>query len=109
VATDPATGASHRELEALRARVAELEDELHERTARANAAVAAAQERSYWLDRFRVDLNALMRRRVARADWLAVRLATALAAHLSGGPASLRRLPARAREIVAEERDAARR
>jgi hypothetical protein len=109
VSTDPATGASHQELEALRARVAELEDELRERTARANAAVAAAQERSYWLDRFRLDLNALMRRRPARAAWVAVRLATALAAHLRGGPASLRKLPARAREILAEERDAARR
>jgi hypothetical protein len=54
------------ELEELRARVAELERELAERTERANAAVAAAQERLYWLDRWRIDLDALMQRRPAR-------------------------------------------
>jgi hypothetical protein len=53
------------ELEALRRRVADLERELAERTARANEAIAAAQDRSYWLDRWGVDLNALMRRRGA--------------------------------------------
>ena len=36
------------ELEELRARVDQLERELAERTAKAEAAVAAAQERSYW-------------------------------------------------------------
>jgi SAM-dependent methyltransferase len=50
------------ELESLRARIAALEEEVIERTARANAAVAAAEDRAYWLDRWRVDLNALMRR-----------------------------------------------
>ena len=30
--------------------------------AKANAAVAAAQERAYWLERWHVDLNALMRK-----------------------------------------------
>lgn len=50
------------EIEALRARVLELEAELAEQAARANAAVAAAQERAYWLDRWHLDLNALMRR-----------------------------------------------
>jgi hypothetical protein len=48
------------ELEQLRARVAELERQLGEQAARANAAVAAAQERAYWLDRWHLDLNALM-------------------------------------------------
>lgn len=48
------------ELETLRARVAALERELAERTARANAAVAAAQDRSYWLDRWHIDLNRVM-------------------------------------------------
>jgi hypothetical protein len=65
------------ELEALRRRVAQLEHELAERTERANAAVAAAQDRSYWLDRWGVDLNALMRRRGAaefRAALRAVRV-----------------------------------
>ena len=49
-----------REIERLRARVAELERERAEQAARANAAVAAAQERAYWLDRWHLDLNALM-------------------------------------------------
>jgi hypothetical protein len=97
------------EFEALRARVDQLERELAERTARANAAVAAAQDRSYWIDRFRLDLDAIMRRRWARALWTATRLAAALAAHVRGGPASLRKLPERARTILAEERESARR
>ena len=48
------------EIERLRAQVAELERQLGEQAARANAAVAAAQERAYWLDRWHLDLNALM-------------------------------------------------
>jgi hypothetical protein len=58
-----------REIEAdnerLRARVDALELELVEVQARANAAVAEWQERAYWLDRWHLDLNALMRRRGA--------------------------------------------
>jgi hypothetical protein len=46
----------------LRARVTALEAELVEVQARANAAVAEWQERAYWLDRWHVDLNALMKR-----------------------------------------------
>jgi SAM-dependent methyltransferase len=53
------------EAETLRRRLDALEREQHERIARANAALAAAQDRSYWLDRWGVDLNALMRRRGA--------------------------------------------
>jgi hypothetical protein len=48
------------ELEALRARVAALEAERAEEVARLTAALAAAQQRAYWLDRWHVDLNALM-------------------------------------------------
>jgi hypothetical protein len=48
------------ELERLRSRVTALEAELVEVQARANAAVAAAQEKAYWLERWHVDLNALM-------------------------------------------------
>jgi hypothetical protein len=51
---------SQSELERLRAQVAELERQLAEQSARTNALVAAAQERSYWLDRWHLDLNALM-------------------------------------------------
>lgn len=50
------------ENEALRARIAALEAELVEVQARTNAAVAHWQERAYWLERWHVDLNELMRR-----------------------------------------------
>ena len=57
---------SERELQAeneiLRARVAALESELVEVQARTNAVVAQWQERAYWLDRWHLDLNALMRK-----------------------------------------------
>ncbi|HTD58895.1 MAG TPA: hypothetical protein VK672_08370 [Solirubrobacteraceae bacterium] len=52
----------HAENERLRVCVAALEVELVEVQARTNAAVARWQERAYWLDRWHVDLNALMRR-----------------------------------------------
>ncbi len=65
------------ELEALRARVAELERERAEQIAAANAAVAAAQERAYWLDRWHLDLNALMARPGAAEFRTAVRIARA--------------------------------
>lgn len=55
------------ELERLRARVAQLEAELAEQAARTERIVAAAQQRTYWLDRWHVDLNALMRRRAVGA------------------------------------------
>jgi cell division septum initiation protein DivIVA len=58
------------ELEQLRARVEELERELAERTAKAEAAVAAAQQRSYWADRLPFDLNAVMSTRVGRVIYL---------------------------------------
>jgi hypothetical protein len=50
------------EIERLRARVAELERELVEHAERTGRIVAAAQERTYWLDRWHLDLNALMRK-----------------------------------------------
>ena len=50
------------EVEQLRARVAALEAELVEQAARTERIVAAAQERTYWLDRWHLDLNALMQR-----------------------------------------------
>ena len=51
-----------RENERLRARIAALEAELVDTQAKANAAVAEWQERAYWLDRWHLDLNAVMRR-----------------------------------------------
>ena len=50
------------EVQQLRAQVAALEAELVEAQARTNAVVAKWQERAYWLDRWHLDLNALMRR-----------------------------------------------
>ena len=50
------------EVERLRARVSSLEAELVEVQDRANTAIAGWQERAYWLDRWHVDLNAVMRR-----------------------------------------------
>jgi hypothetical protein len=52
------------EVERLRARVAALESELVQVQAHANDAVAEWQDRAYWLDRWHLDLNALMRRPV---------------------------------------------
>ncbi len=66
------------ELEALRARVAELERERAEEIARASAATAAAQERAYWLDRWHLDLNALMTRRGAAEFRAALRALRAI-------------------------------
>ena len=63
------------ELEALRERVARLERERAEQIAATNAAVAAAQERAYWLDRWHLDLNALMAKPGAAEFRAAVRLA----------------------------------
>ena len=54
------------EIADLRARIEALERELADRTVRANAAVAAAEDRTYWLDRWDVDLNALMERPLAQ-------------------------------------------
>jgi hypothetical protein len=67
------TSSEQAELEALRARVAELERERFDQAAQANAAIAAAQDRLYWLDRWGLDLNALMRRRGAAEFRAAVR------------------------------------
>jgi hypothetical protein len=54
------------EVEELRRQVGELERQLAEQAAKTNAAVAAAQDRSYWLDRYHVDLNAIMTHRSAQ-------------------------------------------
>jgi hypothetical protein len=53
------------ETEVLRARVADLETQLIEIEDWANRTVGEAQERLYWLDRWHLDLNAVMRRESA--------------------------------------------
>jgi seryl-tRNA synthetase len=61
------------ELQRLRARVQALETELVEVQARANAVVGEWQERAYWLDRWHLDLNAIMRKPGAAEFRAAVR------------------------------------
>ena len=73
------------EVDRLRARIAQLESENAELAAHANAAIAAAQDRAYWLDRWHLDLNALMRRPAAgrvRAVLRAVRAPVRLVARV---------------------------
>jgi SAM-dependent methyltransferase len=70
--TTQAPGA-RQELETLRAELDALRREHAEELGRSDRALAAAKEKSYWLDRFHVDLNALMRGRVARELRTAVR------------------------------------
>lgn len=67
------------ENERLRARVSALETELVEVQERTNRAVAQWQERAYWLDRWHVDLNALMRRRGASEFRAALRAVRSIA------------------------------
>ena len=60
--TEPLTVDERAELEALRARVTTLEAERSELLRSTATTVAAAQKRAYWLDRWHVDLNAVMAR-----------------------------------------------
>ncbi|HEX3279173.1 MAG TPA: hypothetical protein VHR40_11690 [Thermoleophilaceae bacterium] len=55
------------EVAELRRRLDAAEREQTTRAAEANAAIAAAQDRSYWLDRWRLDLNGVMRTPAGRA------------------------------------------
>ena len=64
---------AQREIRALRERLAALEDEHAEEIARLQAALARAQERAYWLDRWHVDLNRTMTTRPGRAARAVVR------------------------------------
>jgi hypothetical protein len=100
---------------ATRDRLEQLERQHAEEIARANAALAAAQDRSYWLDRWQLDLNALMRRRGASELRAALRAARAvyrllydtrnrLAKALRQAPGGL----ARAKRVVQQEREVGR-
>ena len=61
------------DIQALRRQIEAQEREHAEQIKRANAALAAAQDRSYWLERWHVDLNELMRRRGASEARAALR------------------------------------
>jgi hypothetical protein len=54
------------EIDALRARVAELEAQLEEQARTTNALVAQSQEKLYWLERWQIDLDRVMARRGAQ-------------------------------------------
>jgi hypothetical protein len=60
MSTEPLIEPEREELERLRRRVAELEDELFLQAERINRIVGNAQAKTYWLDRWHVDLNTLM-------------------------------------------------
>jgi len=104
--TEPTTD----DADALRTRVDDLEREHHERIARANEALAAAQDRSYWLERWGIDLNALMRRRGAaelRAGLRALRSVYRMRHTVTGHVRSLPVRASLARQTVEQEREPA--
>ncbi len=85
------------EQDPLRARLDGLEREHADQIARAHDALAAAQERSYWLDRWNLDLNALMERPGAgrfraalRGAREVARLAKRARVQVAGAPARMR-------------------
>lgn len=92
-------------------RLDELEDRRSAELARAHAAVTTAQDKAYWLDRWQLDLNALMRRRGASEARAALRGLRAVYRALYNANNRMRRvtrsLPGRvgsAARVVAEER-----
>jgi uncharacterized coiled-coil protein SlyX len=62
VTAEPTTDPREAELAALRARVAELEDQLAQQAQATAALVAEAQDKLYWLERWHVDLDRVMRK-----------------------------------------------
>jgi hypothetical protein len=90
----------------LRRRLDAVEREHQEQIARANAALAAAQDRSYWLDRWGVDLNAVMRRRGASELLTVMRAVRLIARRARDAAVQLAELPdrvAKARRKAARE------
>ena len=85
-------------------RLEALERERSEVVARTNAAIAAAQDRSYWLDRWNVDLNAVMRRRGASELRAALRAVRAVYRLLPDGWRALRKAARRAPQKLASTR-----
>lgn len=95
----------------LHQRLIALESEQREQIALLNAALAAAQDRSYWLDRWQVDLNAVMRRRGAselrallRALRAVARSLRKLSNEISQAPQHTRRRLSDVSRTIEEER-----
>jgi hypothetical protein len=80
-----------RENARLRARIDALEGELLDVQRSANAAVARWQDRAYWLDRWHLDLNAVMRRPGAAEARAALRAGRSLVRFYQRLRAGLRR------------------
>jgi hypothetical protein len=72
------------EIDRLRARVAMLEAQIVDVEAWASRAVAEAQAKTYWLDRWHVDLSVIMRRRSADRARAAARGVRSLSRSLRG-------------------------
>ena len=60
MALDHDTETRDDEIAALRARVADLENQLAEQARASNALVARSQQKLYWLERWQLDLDTLM-------------------------------------------------
>jgi hypothetical protein len=84
-------------------RIAELEAELARQVARTNAAHAAAQDRLYWLDRWHIDLDALMRHRLAGNAVAALAVAKAAYDQGRGALRDIRRRAGKVR-VAAEQK-----
>ena len=92
----------------LRQRLETLEREHAEQMAKANAALAEAQDRSYWLDRWGVDLNGLMRRPGASELLTALRAARLILVRATEALGALAALPdriAKARQKASRDVD----
>lgn len=89
---EPETTAAAAEADALRERIARLEREHAEEVARLQAALARAQDRAYWLDRWHIDLNRWMATRNGERFRGAVR---ALRTVVRGGRMAVRKARSR--------------
>jgi hypothetical protein len=81
---DPTTSDIERELARTRAALAEAEQELAELRESRSAEMARLERQAYWLERWRIDLDALMSRRLARIVVKAVGAVLRLAGRVRG-------------------------
>ncbi len=84
-------------------RLEQLEAQHVDQLARAHDALAASQDRLYWLDRWGLDLNSLMRRRGASTLRLALRGTRKLVRAVKKGRREASRLPEQVRKARASE------
>jgi hypothetical protein len=82
--TQPTTSDLEQELARTREALVQAEQELAQLRAMRSAEMARLERQAYWLERWRIDLDALMRRRIVRAIVKAVGAALRLASRLRG-------------------------